>query len=120
MKGDPFYFALEFSGQRVPAGLVAELASHVLGHVGCGREALAEVPQSLERAVVASGAADPGGPGNPGKAAGSGVKDRCCNILFRTNLDRLEIVVSIDDGQVWKTSRPISSDSDTRCGSTTP
>ena len=86
-----FYFAIEFSGPGVPAGLLGDLTAHVIGHAGCAREEVADLPDALERAVAATGA------------------DRRCDVQFRANGGRLEVIVSSNGGLVWQTSRRISS-----------
>jgi hypothetical protein len=86
-----FFFALEFSSQGVSPALLGDLASHVLGHVGCAAGSLPELPDALRRAVM--------------RESTSG--ERRCDVQFRAQGGRLDIVVSANGGRIWQTSQPI-------------
>jgi hypothetical protein len=86
-----FYFALEFSSQGVPAGLLGELASQVLDHLGCRDGSAPDLPEALQEAV-ASGVTSAG--------------DRC-DVQFRAHGGTLEILVSRNGGRIWQASRHI-------------
>lgn len=90
MAAHEFFFALEFSSQGASASLLEELASYVLGHVGCSRDEVPELASALEQAVA--------------KGAHG---DRRCDVQFRVRDRKLEILVSSNGGRVWQTSRPI-------------
>ena len=85
-----FYFSLELSSQGVEASLVEELAVHVLEHVGCSRDDIPELAGALERAV-----------------ARNAYGERRCDVQFRAQNGRLEILVSSNGGRIFQTSRPI-------------
>ena len=91
MAAHEFFFALEFSSQGVPVALLGDLASHVLGHVGCAADSLPELPDALQKAV----------------ARGSAEGERRCDVQFRAHGGRLDIVVSSNGGRIWQTWRPI-------------
>lgn len=86
MASHEFFFALEFSSQGAPPGLVEDLASQVLRHVGCSGSLVPDLTQALEQAT--SGAAA-GGP-------------RRCDVQFRAHNDKLEILVSSNGGRLWQ------------------
>jgi hypothetical protein len=85
-----FYFSLELSSQGVEASLVEELAAHVLEHVGCPREEIPELAGALEQAV-----------------ARNAFGERRCDVQFRAQNGKLEILVSSNGGRIFQTSRPI-------------
>jgi hypothetical protein len=85
-----FYFSLELSSQGVEASLVEELAAHVLEHVGCSREEIPELAGALEQAV-----------------ARNAFGERRCDVQFRAQNGKLEILVSSNGGRIFQTSRPI-------------
>jgi hypothetical protein len=89
----PFYFALEFSSQGASAELLGDLAAQVLEHVGLSTEAVPELAGSLQKAVAEGGAAG---------------ADRRCDVQFRVQPGKLEIVVSSNGGRVWQTTLPVS------------
>jgi hypothetical protein len=85
-----FYFALEVSSQGVPPGLLDDLASHVLDHLGCRREKLTGLPEALQRAADTAGAG-----GNR------------CDVQFRAQGGALQIIVTANGGRIWQTSTEI-------------
>src|SRR6185436_1669068 len=87
-----FFFALEFSSQGVSAELLGDLASHVLTHVGFSRDALPELPDALQKAVATT-------------RAGA---DRRCDVQFRAQGGKLDVVVSANGGRIWQTSKVIA------------
>lgn len=91
MAAEPFYFALEFSSQGADVSLLGDLASQVLEHVGCARGDVPELTEALERAV-----------------AKDAYGERRCDIQFRAQHGKLEILVSSNGGRIWQTSRAIS------------
>ena len=92
-----FYFKLEFSSQGVAAELLNELTSQVLHHVGLSRDAVPEVMPALEQAV-ATGTAGISGPGD---------QSRRCDVQFRAQGGKLDILVSSNGGRIWQTSLPL-------------
>jgi hypothetical protein len=86
----PFFFALEFSSQGVPANLLGDLAAQVLRHVGVAKAGVADAIRSLEEAVA---------------KGSSGAR---CDVRFQMQPGKLEIVVSSNGGRVWQTSVPIA------------
>ena len=90
MPTKPFYFALEFSSQGASAELLGDLATHVLEYVGSSPSAVPELTESLQKAV-----------------AQEGVADRRCDVQFRLQPGKLEIVVSANGGRVWQTALPV-------------
>jgi hypothetical protein len=85
-----FYFSLELSSQGAEASLVEELAAQVLEHVGCSREDIPELAGALEQAV-----------------ARNAFGERRCDVQFRAQNGRLEILVSSNGGRIFQTSRTI-------------
>jgi hypothetical protein len=83
---DEFFFALEFSSQGAPSGLVEDLASQVLRYVGCAPACTPELTRALERAT----------------AAGSASGERRCDVQFRVRRGTLEILVSSNGGRIWQ------------------
>lgn len=90
MTAHQFYFSLELSSQGVAASLVEDLAVQVLEHVGCSRADIPELAGALERAV-----------------AGNAFGERRCDVQFRAQNGRLEILVSSNGGRIFQTSRTI-------------
>ncbi len=86
MRSHEFFFALEFSSQGAPLGLVAELASQVLRHVGCAEAFAPDLTRALEQATSRETA---GGP-------------RRCDVQFRAQSGTLEILVSSNGGRIWQ------------------
>jgi hypothetical protein len=87
-----FFFALEFSSQGVPAQLLSDLAEHVLEHVGAPKTAAPGLTESLQKAVAEEAAAG----------------HRRCDVQFKAQPHRLEIVVSSNGGRVWQTAISLS------------
>ena len=90
MTAHQFYFSLELSSQGAEASLVEELAAQVLEHVGCSREDIPELAGALEQAV-----------------ARNAFGERRCDVQFRAQNGRLEILVSSNGGRIFQTSRTI-------------
>jgi hypothetical protein len=86
-----FFFTLEFSSQGVSATLLGDLTARVLDYVG-SKSAVPELIDSLQKAV----------------AKGSVGTDSRCDVMFRAQPGKLEVVVSSNGGRVWQTSLPIS------------
>jgi hypothetical protein len=86
-----FFFTLEFSSQGVSATLLGDLTAQVLEYVG-SPGTVPELIGSLQKAV----------------AQGSAGADSRCDVQFRAQPGKLEIVVSSNGGRVWQTSLPIS------------
>jgi hypothetical protein len=86
----PFYFALEFSSQSVPASLLGDLAAEVLGFLGCSGQQLPELADALEQAADKS-------------VAGA----RRCDVRFRAQNGTLEILVSSNGGGIFRISQSI-------------
>ena len=91
MASQPFFFTLEFSSQGVSAGLLGELTTQVLEHVGSSKEAVPQLVESLQQAV----------------AEGAAGADRRCDVQFQAQRGKLEIVVSSNGGRLWQTSLPL-------------
>jgi hypothetical protein len=83
-----FFFALEFSSQGVSADLLAELAAHVLNHVGSGDAAVPELAAALKTAVE----------------KGTAIGMHRCDIQFRGSPNKLDILVTSNGGRIWQTS----------------
>jgi hypothetical protein len=88
--GQPFYFKLEFAGDGVSEGLLDELASQVLRHVGCSPQQLPEIQAALDRAAAAV------------TAAGR------CDLRLRLEHGALKIDVSSEGGPLLQSSHPIA------------
>jgi len=86
-----FFFTLELARDATADAMLSDLASNVLGHVGCSCDAVPELVGVLQRAVA------------EGATCGA---DRC-NVQFRAYAGELHIVVSFGADRVWRTSRPI-------------
>lgn len=87
MADHEFFFSIELSG-RDPNDMVSELASRVLGQCGCGDETAPAAIDAVRAAVARVAAA--GGP--------------TCRLTFVAHGGRLDIAVSADGGQPWRTS----------------
>jgi hypothetical protein len=85
---NPSAFALEFSGQGVPAALLEALAGQVLEHVRCETAPRRELSDALERAT------------SGGTFGGA----RRCDVQFRAHNQTLEILVSANGGRIWQAS----------------
>ena len=71
---------------NAPPGLVEDLASQVLRHVGYTGAPVADLTQALEQAT----------------ASGTGGGQRRCDVQFRAHNDKLEILVSSNGGRIWQ------------------
>ncbi|HEX4348146.1 MAG TPA: hypothetical protein VHZ73_11280 [Vicinamibacterales bacterium] len=91
MAGQDFFFSLEFSSQGAPAALLEQLASQLLSHVGVSAADLPELSEALNKAV------------EDGSMGGK----RRCDVQFRAQGSKLEIVVTANGGRVWQTTRSL-------------
>ncbi len=89
MASQEFFFALEFSSQGAPLGLVEDLASQVLRYVGCTVDSAPDLTDALGRATSK---------GTDGTAGGQ----RRCDVQFRAHSGTLEILVSSNGGRIWQ------------------
>jgi hypothetical protein len=86
-----FLFALEMSDAAESSRLLGELCTAVLGHVGYGAPAVAEMTRALAAAVSPSGA--------------NGA--RRCDVRFVAHAGELQIVVARAGAAEWRTTRPL-------------
>ena len=89
-----FFFSLEFSSQAAPAALLESLAAKVLESVGCPgsvADALPGFTDALQQAVTK---------GSVGGASR-------CDVQFRVQGAKLEVVVTANGGRLWQSSRAI-------------
>jgi hypothetical protein len=85
-----FLFALELSDDAESGRMLGELCSAVLGHVGYGEPAVAELTNALAAAL------------SQGRAKGA----RRCDVRFVAHRGEMQIVV-VCAGAEWRTSRPL-------------
>jgi hypothetical protein len=86
-----FLFALEMSDGADSCRMLSELCTAVLGHVGYGAPAIAELTKALSGAVTEGGA----------KGA------RRCDVRFVARGGELQIVVACAGAAEWRTTRPL-------------
>jgi hypothetical protein len=89
-----FFFSLEFSSQAAPAALLDDLAAKVLAYVGLNDTVDTELPgfsSALKQAVTTS-------------AVGGASR---CDVQFRVQGAKLEVVVTANGGRIWQMSRAI-------------
>ncbi len=89
-----FFFSLEFSSQAAPAALLDDLAARVLAYVGLRDNADKELPgfsDALKQAVATG-------------AVGGASR---CDVQFRVQGPKLEVVVTVNGGRIWQASRAI-------------
>jgi len=86
-----FVFALEMSGDADTGRMLGEVCTAVLGHVGLGAPAIAEVMSALAGAVAKGGA--------------NGA--RRCDVRFVAKDGHLQIVVSCPGAAEWRTTRAL-------------
>jgi hypothetical protein len=86
-----FLFALEISGDADTGRMLGELCTAVLGHVGLGSPAIAELTSALAGAVAKSGA--------------NGAHR--CDVRFVARGGELQIVVSCPGAAEWRTTRAL-------------
>lgn len=91
MPDHDFLFALEISGDAETGRMLGELCTAVLGHVGLGSPAIAELASALSGAVAKSG--------NNGA--------RRCGVRFVAHRGELQIVVSCPGSAEWRTTRAL-------------
>ena len=91
MADHEFLFALEMSDDADLSRMLGELCTAVLGHVGYGAPAVAELTDALSSAVAQGG------------AEGA----RRCDVRFVAHGGELQIVVACAGGAEWRTSRPL-------------
>ena len=90
MADHDFLFALDISGEA-DIRMLGEVCTAVLGHVGLGAPAIAELTSALSSAVAKNGA--------------NGA--RRCNVRFVAHGGQLQIVVSCPGAAEWRTTRPL-------------
>ena len=86
-----FLFALEMSDAAASARMLGELCKAVLGHVGYGAPAIAELTGAMSGALTQGGA----------KGA------RRCDVRFVARGGELQIVVACAGAAEWRTTRPL-------------
>ena len=98
MPATDFFFSLEFSSQGAPAALLEELSAQLLTHLGVQVSEWPELSSALQKAVETGSAAmmQPHGGAHPR-----------CDVQFRVNGAKLEVVVTANGGRVWQTERRI-------------
>jgi len=85
-----FLFSMRFAGRDQVGPILSEVAANVFQQVGCGPDEVAEVVRDLSGAVM------------PGADRGEQV-----DVQFRARAGSCEVVVSVDDREIWRTSRRI-------------
>ena len=89
MSDHDFVFALEISGDADTGRMLGELCTAVLGHVGLGAPAIAELTSALSGAVAKNGA-----------------NGACrCDVRFVARGGELQIVVACPGAAEWRTTR---------------
>jgi hypothetical protein len=86
-----FVFALELSHDPDSGRMLGDVCAAVLGHVGYGAAAIAELRAALSGAVA--------------QRAGNGA--RRCDIRFVAHGGVLQIVVTCAGAAEWRTTRPL-------------
>jgi len=86
-----FLFALEMSDDAESERMLGELCTAVLGHVGYGAPAVAELTSALTAAISRGGASG----------------RRRCDVRFVAGGGQLQIVVACAGAAEWRTSRPL-------------
>jgi hypothetical protein len=92
-----FFFSLEFSSQAAPAALLDDLAARVLAYVGLDDNAGKKLPgfsDALKQAATTSTTSTVGGASR-------------CDVQFRVQGPKLEVVVTVNGGRTWQASRAI-------------
>jgi hypothetical protein len=89
-----FFFSLEFSSQAAPAALLDDLTARVLAYVGLSDKSDIELPGFSDALKQAVGTGAVGGASR-------------CDIQFRVQGAKLEVVVTVNAGRIWQTSRAI-------------
>jgi hypothetical protein len=85
-----FLFAMRFAGRDPIGPVLGEVAANVFQQVGCAPDAVAELVRDLGRAVV------------PGANGGEHVE-----VQFRGEAGSCEVIVRVDDREIWRMSRRI-------------
>jgi hypothetical protein len=81
---------MSFTGRDEFGPIVSDVAANVFQQAGCAPEAVAELVRDLKGAVVpCAGRADH------------------VDVRFRTGDGSCEVIVSVDDREIWRTSRRI-------------
>lgn len=91
MPGHDLLFSLNLSDGPPFDEMLSGVATSLLGRLGYSAEAVAEISAVLHAALV-QGAAD-------GR--------RQCDVQFRVEAGKLQIVVSYAGGREWRASRPL-------------
>lgn len=91
MPDHEFLFALELSDEPPFEGMLADVTSAVLSHVGYGQPAVEELGGVLRAAL----------------AAGHVRGHTRCDVRFRARSGELHISVAYEGGAEWRTTRPL-------------
>ena len=91
MPDHDFLFAVEMSDDPDSSRMLGQVCTAVLGHVGYGAPAIAELTNALSRALTQDGA----------KGA------RRCDVRFVARGGELQIVVACAGAAEWRTTRPL-------------
>ena len=91
MPDHDFVFALQIADDADSGRMLGELCTAVLGHVGYGARAVAELTREVGNAL----------------AVGGGNGTRRLDVRFVAQRGSLQIVVSRAGGAEWRTSRPL-------------
>ena len=85
-----FLFSMRFAGGDQAGPILSDVAANVLQQAGCGPDEVAEVVRDLSGAVL------------PGADRGEQV-----DVQFRARAGSCEVIVSVDDREIWRTLRRI-------------
>jgi hypothetical protein len=85
-----FLFSMRFAGRDQVGPVLSDVAANVFQNAGCAPDAVAEVVRDLSAAVI------------PGAESGEHV-----DVQFRARAGSCEVVVRVDDREIWRTSRRI-------------
>jgi len=85
-----FHFSMSFAGRDEFGPIVSDVAANLFQQAGCAPEAVAEVVRELQGAVV------------PCAGRGNHV-----DVRFRAGDGSCEVIVSVDDREIWRASRRI-------------
>ena len=81
---------MRFAGRDQVGPILSDVAANVFQQVGCAPDAVAELVRDLSGAVM------------PGADRGEHV-----DVQFRARAGSCEVIVSVDDREIWRTSRRI-------------
>jgi len=85
-----FQFSMSFTGRDEFGPVVTDVAANVFQQAGCAPAAVAELVKDLESAVVPCAS-----------------RDNHVDVRFRAGDGSCEVIVSVDDREIWRTSRRI-------------